>query len=242
MGMKLIKQVLPSVITLLNLLCGYLAICNVVEGTLVRAAWWIIIAAIFDALDGKVARAAGTSSGFGIELDSLSDLVSFGVAPATLIYYFSFTAAGDFGYVFPFMYLAAGAIRLARFNLKATTGKKKYFTGMPIPSAAGILSSYVLFSENVWSGIASFDIAMGLTILTALAMVSQFHYALMPKISFGTRPDKLRSIWFISHLALVARFPDEMFFPTGILYLISAPFMSITTPAVNYVMSKIEER
>ena len=110
--------------TLGNLLCGYLAIVNVVEGTFVFAAWWIIIAALFDALDGKIARLTGGSSPFGIEFDSLADIVSFGAAPAIMFYRYALVDAGRAGAMVMFMFLAAGTIRLARFNTKATTRKK----------------------------------------------------------------------------------------------------------------------
>ena len=236
------KRILPSLFTLGNLLCGFLAINNVVDGSYASAAWWIIIAGIFDALDGKVARLFGSSSEFGIEFDSIADVISFGVAPAVLIYQYALNEGGGIGQFLAFCFMAAGAIRLARFNLKATTGKKTHFTGMPIPSGAGILASYVLFCENVWQGLAQFDFVIGLTILSSLAMVSHFKYSVMPRIGFGTRRDSIRSIWFICHILVVARFPDEVFFPTGILYLISGPVMSLTAPAVNHVFNKANSR
>ncbi len=227
--------------TLGNLLCGFLAVINVIEGNLTHAAWWIIIAAVFDTLDGKVARLTGSASEFGVEFDSIVDVVSFGVAPAVLFHSYSFTSAGNLGYFMGFVFLAAGSIRLARFNLKATTGKKYYFTGMPIPAGAGILSSFVLFSENVWHGFANFDIAMTLVILTSLAMVSTFKYSLMPKISFSSKWDIMRSVWFISHLIVVALFPNEVFFPTGILYLLSGPVRFVSVPAYNFVFHRSDQ-
>ncbi|MFC1693654.1 CDP-diacylglycerol--serine O-phosphatidyltransferase [Candidatus Latescibacterota bacterium] len=240
-----IRQTVPSIFTLGNLFCGFLAILNVVEGTgssYITAAWWIIIAGIFDALDGKIARITGTSSEFGIEFDSLADLVSFGVAPSVLFFSYILSQAGRLGYFLAFCFLAAGAVRLARFNTIATTLKKHYFIGLPIPAAAGILASYVLFSENVWGGIANFDFAVVLVMLTSLAMVSSFKYSLMPKIAFNSAPDILRSIWFVTHILIIIRFPDEVFFPTGILYLLSGPALYFSTPAVNHVMHKVNSR
>jgi|SaaInl7_200m_RNA_FD_contig_91_89837_length_1458_multi_3_in_0_out_0_1 CDP-diacylglycerol---serine O-phosphatidyltransferase len=235
--MKIIK-ILPSLFTLGNLLCGFLAVINVIEGNLTHAAWWIIIAAVFDTLDGKIARLTGSASEFGVEFDSIVDVVSFGVAPAVLFHNYAFTNAGNLGYFMGFCYLAAGAIRLARFNLKATTGKKYYFTGMPIPAGAGILSAFVLFSEHVWIGISNFDFAVAIVILTSLAMVSNFKYSLMPKISFHSRWDIIRSVWFVSHLSIVVLFPDEAFFPTGIMYLLSGPVRYISVPAFNFVFHR----
>ncbi|MCE5249992.1 CDP-diacylglycerol--serine O-phosphatidyltransferase [bacterium] len=239
------KVVLPTIFTLGNVFCGFLAINNVVEGSqasMVSAAWWIIIAGIFDALDGKIARLTGTSSEFGIEFDSIADVISFGVAPAVLIYNYSLREFGRIGYFFAFCFLAAGALRLARFNLSANTGKKKFFTGMPIPAGAGIVAAYVLFTENVWGGIGQIDIAIAITILSSIAMVSHFKYNVLPKIGFGNRKDFIKSISFLVYIAIIARFPDEVFFPTGILYLFSGPVRDLTAPAVNHVFNKVDSR
>ena len=127
MDKRRIIALLPSAVTLGNLLCGYLAIINVVEGSLTHAAWWIIIAAVFDLLDGKIARLTGSASLFGVEFDSIADVVSFGAAPAVLFHQHMLADAGNAGYFLAFVFLAAGAIRLARFNTTATTGEKASF-------------------------------------------------------------------------------------------------------------------
>jgi CDP-diacylglycerol--serine O-phosphatidyltransferase len=239
------KKFLPSVFTLGNILCGFLAINNVVEGShtsMISAAWWIIIAGIFDALDGKIARITGSSSEFGIEFDSIADVVSFGVAPSVLIYNYILHELGMFGYFFAFCFLAAGAIRLARFNLTANTGKKKFFTGMPIPAGAGIVASYILFAEHVWGGIAQIDLVLAIVILSSLAMVSHFKYSVLPRIGFATHHDIMRSVFFIAYIIIIARFPDEVFFPTGILYLLSGPVKGLTAPAIHHVFNKVDTR
>lgn len=239
MGHILRRAMLPGMFTLGNLLCGFLAVTNTIEGHYVTAAWWIIIAGIFDALDGKVARLAGASSEFGIEFDSIADVVSFGMAPAVLFYSYALKGSGEMGYLLAFGYLAAGAFRLARFNITATTGKKFHFTGMPIPSGAGILASYILFTENVWGGFGSYEFAMVLVLLTSLAMVSGFKYSTFPKIGFHTAADKLRSTWFISHMLVIILFPDEMFFITGIMYLSSGPVRFVMGPAVHHLVNNV---
>jgi CDP-diacylglycerol---serine O-phosphatidyltransferase len=243
MKMVRVRQVLPSMFTLGNLLCGFLAVANVVEGTresLISAAWWIIIAAIFDALDGKVARLTGTASEFGIELDSIADVVSFGIAPAILFYRFAFADAGKICLFLSFIFLAAGAIRLARFNVTAPTGNKKYFTGMPIPAAAGILASYVFFCNNVWEGLGGFDFAVGLVILTSIAMVSQFKYSVMPRIGFRKKTDSIKSVLLLGLLIVVARFPDEVLFPFGVAYLLSGPVKFFSSPALIHVFHRAD--
>ncbi len=231
--------------TLGNLLCGFLAIANTIEGsksTLIHAAWWIIIAALFDTLDGKIARLTGTASAFGIEFDSLADVVSFGVAPAVLFHSYVFTDAGNFGYFLAFCFLAAGTIRLARFNLTASTGKKGYFTGMPIPATAGVLASFILFSENVWVGFVNFDFCVALIMLLSIVMVSNFKYNALPRISFTTKGDTVRSIFYFACFGLIVSFPDEFFFPLGVLYLFSGPVRYFTAPAFEHVFHKVHHR
>jgi len=242
---NILKKILPSIFTLGNLLCGFLAVVSVVEGTkasMTHAAWWIIIAALFDALDGKVARLTGSSSKFGIEFDSIADVVSFGLAPAALFQSYVFGDTGNWGISLAFIFLAAGAIRFARFNITASTGNKKYFSGMPIPAGACILASYILFSEHVWGGLATFDVSVAVIILSSMAMVSNIRYNILPKLSFARKTDTFRSIWFIALVIICAVFPDEMFFPVGILYLFSGPVKYFSVPAFNYVLHKDNNR
>ena len=236
-----IKNAVPSMFTLGNLLCGFLAVANVIKGTeeaMVSAAWWIIIAAIMDALDGKVARLTGTSSKFGVEFDSIVDAVSFGMAPAVLFYQYALSSGGGIGLAFAFSFLAAGTIRLARFNVTATTGAKSGFTGMPIPAGAGVLASYILFTEKVWSGFHSYDFALGLVVLTSLAMVSRFPYAAFPKLGFRSRMAAFKTSLFFGNIVLIALFPDEVLFPEGILYLFSGPARYLFAPAMGMVFHR----
>ncbi len=231
----------PSIVTLGNLLCGFLAVLNVIEGSpasMISAAWWIIIAAILDALDGKLARLTGSSSEFGVELDSIADVVSFGVAPAALIYRYALMDAGKTGLALAFFFLAAGALRLARFNVGATTAAKHSFTGLPIPSGAGILASYILFTENVWGGIENFDIAAALVILTSLAMVSSFRYSALPRVGFRTTKSTIRSVLFLGNIAAIALFPNQTLFPEGVIYLLSGPIGYLTAPAFSQVFHR----
>jgi len=236
------RRIIPSLFTLGNLLCGYLAVINVIEGALTHAAWWIIIAGFFDLLDGKIARLAGAVSEFGVEFDSIADVISFGIAPAVLIHQYSLVGAGNLGYFLGFVFVSAGAIRLARFNLTATTGRKTHFTGMPIPAAAGVLSSYILFCEHVRGDLATFDMAVALVILTSIAMVSQFRYAVMPHIGFNSPRETMVSTMVLLVLVSVVKYPDEIFFPMGIAYLFSGPVISLTAPAFNFVTHRGHHR
>ncbi len=236
-----LRRFVPSVFTLGNLLCGYLAIISLLGAAgpaYEVAAWWIIIAAIFDALDGKVARLTGTSSDFGIEFDSLADAVSFGIAPAVLMYRFVFADAGFAGHALTFVFLAAGVFRLARFNLTATIEKKHGFTGMPIPAGASLLAAFVLFSDNVWGRIGAVPFASVLVFVTAAAMMSSFRYSGLPRIGFTTPVETVKSVSFIGMILLLIMFPDELFLPVGITYLLSGPMGAIMAPAVNQVFHR----
>jgi len=148
-GVRRVVVVIPSVFTLGNLFMGFWSIVSAFNGNFRSAGWYILYAGILDSLDGRVARRMGTGSRFGAELDSVVDMVSFGVAPAVLIYLLEFSTAGRFGWVVCFLYVAAAALRLARFNVlshaKPTPG---WFVGMPSPAAATTLATYYAFSQT----------------------------------------------------------------------------------------------
>ena len=239
---RTMKRSLPSLFTLGNLLCGYLAIINVIEVAYVHAAWWIIIVVFFDYFDGKIARMTGTASDFGIEFDSLADVVSFGIAPAVLFHQYILAGTGNFGYFLAFVFVCAGAFRLARFNVTATTGKKAYFAGLPIPAGAGILASYVLFCEHIRGDFAQMDVAFALITLTSAAMVSVFRYGTIPAIRFRNLRETIVSSTFVLLLASVIMYPDEIFFPLGIIYLLSGPVWSLTVPAYDFVSHRTHSR
>src|ERR1700733_9449296 len=135
--------VLPNLFTTGNMFFGFLSMIQSLEGHFVIAAYCIVAAAVFDTLDGRVARMTHATSKFGMEYDSLSDLVSFGVAPAILLYLWALKPFDRIGWLASFMYMACGALRLARFNVQAQSVEKKYFQGLPIPMAAGIVATSV---------------------------------------------------------------------------------------------------
>ena len=141
--------ILPNLVTTGNLFCGFYSLVLTMDGHFVRAAWMIVFASVFDLLDGRVARLAKAESSFGVQYDSLCDLVSFGVAPAILMYQWAFTGYGRLGWLVAFFFTACGAFRLARFNVTAEESPKDEFSGLPIPMASGIVTTFVLFTlEN----------------------------------------------------------------------------------------------
>src|ERR1700739_4935016 len=133
-------SVLPTLFTVGNLFCGYLSIWCSIRGTFETAAYLVIVAAVLDALDGRIARMTNSASEFGEEYDSLADLVSFGVAPAVLAYSWGLADFPRPGFVASFLFVVCGSMRLARFNIQTKVADKRYFVGLPIPAAAGTIA------------------------------------------------------------------------------------------------------
>ena len=195
--------ILPNLFTLSSVLCGYYAILilsdRATSDDFYRAALLIIFALFFDGIDGRVARLTKTQSAIGVQLDSLADVISFGVAPAILVYYWSLSELGTAGMLVGFLFVAAGAIRLARFNVMSTSDDGqphepgKYTQGLPIPAAAGILISIVV--ANTLTGKLPFTpiIISALVLMLALFMVSS-----MPFRSFKDLRLSWRTVLLIS--------------------------------------------
>ncbi len=183
--LRITPSVIPNLFTAMNMFCGFLSIINASQAQYYYAAWLIIIAALFDALDGIMARLTNSSSELGVELDSLSDLVSFGAAPAFLIYATHFINYNAFGVVISSLLLIAGGFRLARFNVQLVGFDKSYFKGLPIPSSAITIAAFVLTYYQKGAGfqepIASFIIP--LIIILSFLMVSKIKYDTLPKFS-----------------------------------------------------------
>ncbi len=140
---------LPNSFTALNIGCGFIAIMYSIQGDFYKACMLIILGAVFDSVDGRVARLTGTQSSFGEQFDSLSDLISFGIAPSLIFYNKFLIDLGRPGMVVAFLYLLCGALRLARFNANIEKVKSDYFQGLPIPGAAAAIIGYILFSSQI---------------------------------------------------------------------------------------------
>ena len=143
-------HLIPNILTTGNLFSGLAAVVLVFHGRFEAAAIAILIAMIFDVLDGTSARLTDSTSEFGIEYDSLSDLISFGLAPGFLIYAWALKSPGMLGAAVMFAYVACGALRLARFNVMGSSGDNRYFTGLPIPAAAGFIATFYIFDHHIW--------------------------------------------------------------------------------------------
>jgi len=211
---------LPNILTLCGLFSGFFAIMATVNGNFLYAAWAIIIANIFDGLDGWLARLTNTTTRFGIELDSLSDLVTFGVAPALMMYKWALMPFDRIGWAAAFLFVACGALRLARFNVQSGQPGSKAFKGMPIPGAASVLSSIVIFYYEFWTGIPEKNIFfLIIIILLSLLMVSTLRYHGLKEIDFKERMPFWFLIVFVLVLFILLVHPPTAIFVFAMTYL-----------------------
>ncbi len=217
---------LPSLLTTISLFSGFYAIVSAINGFYFNSAVAIIIAAVFDGLDGRVARLTGTTSRFGMEYDSLCDLVSFGVAPAVLAYLWTLKPYGRYGWLAAFLYVATTALRLARFNTQDTTSSQKMFTGLPCPAAAGMIATSVLFCQFMdFSGSIKDKAMLFLVYGLSYLMVSTHRY-----VSFK-HPETTKAKTFQALVAMVlviivvATEPQVTLFLLGLMYILSGPLV-----------------
>ena len=216
---------LPSLLTTGNLFFGFYALVAAIGEDFFRAAGAILVAMIFDILDGRVARLTGTTSRFGIEYDSLCDLVSFGVAPAILVYTFALKPYGRYGWLAAFVYVATAALRLARFNIQ-TLSDKTYFSGLPSPAAAGLVASSVLFTK--WLGVEQPVKHVTILIMVytiSYLMVSGIPYFSFKKLNFAETHPFYSLVIFVLLLAIVAAEPFLFLFVLFFLYTLSGPLL-----------------
>ena len=186
-----------------NVVCGFVALLSTVEGKIVPACWLIILAAFLDSLDGKVARLSKTTSQFGVELDSLADFLSFGIAPGLIVYMTTLETMGTPGKIIVIVYIMAAAFRLARFNLLADSEEKKDFVGLPVPGAALTLVSFILFSFTLWGNLQYDELLVAMIILFAFLMVSQVQYDTLPD-RINSSSDRVKMGIALSLLVIVA--------------------------------------
>ncbi len=178
------RKFIPSLFTILNAFCGFLSVINSAKGEFTDAALFIIYASLFDAVDGLAARLTKSSSAFGVELDSLSDVVSFGVAPSFLLYKIYLNELGDIGVVLASLVMVFAALRLARFNVQLVGFDKDKFNGLPAPMATITICTYILFYHNkILSESASNIVLIILSVAMPLLMVSKIKYDSLPKPS-----------------------------------------------------------
>lgn len=222
--MRRVVVVVPSMFTLANLFFGIWSMVLSSRGEFYRAGWYLVIAGVLDMLDGRVARASKTGTRFGAELDSLVDVVSFGVAPAVLMYHLVFAAQGGFAWLFSYGYVMCAALRLARFNTGLDLAPSDTFQGLPSPAAGMTLATYYPFTQTDFyqaqlANLPWAQLLIFLTLALGLAMVSSVRYAKLPRIGVRSARGLLGLAFHLTVLAFALWSRDIFFFPLGLAYL-----------------------
>jgi len=212
--------IVPNIVTTANMCCGFYSMVASIHGEFITAAWAIMAASIFDMLDGRIARLAKATSQFGIEYDSLCDLVSFGVAPSILLYLWALEPFGRLGWLVSFLFMACGALRLARFNVNSALLPKGFFQGLPIPMGAGVVATFVIFAQAVgWTaGHEHFVLLMGF--VTAGLMVSTIRFPSFKEFHWRSRASFAYLMVGVLLMILVAIRPEVALFCVISFYVI----------------------
>jgi len=222
-----VKKIIPNALTAVNLILGVVAIISAIQGSMYQASWLIIAAMVVDGADGRVARYFNASSEFGKELDSLCDLVSFGVAPALLAYLVCLQTLGMVGVASAAAFATCGALRLARFNVNTLT-VKGYFMGLPIPAAGCVVATFVMLNRQVPP-----YVFLGVFLLIAYLMVSAVHYP-----DFKGKGEK---IYLLSIVAVIGVAGGILFLVPN-AWLFVGFFGYVTLGLVNSMVSAFQTR
>ncbi|NOQ90374.1 MAG: CDP-diacylglycerol--serine O-phosphatidyltransferase [Gammaproteobacteria bacterium] len=226
---------LPNLITTAALFAGFYGIVAATQGKFEQASVAIFIAMVLDALDGRVARMTNTQSEFGAEYDSLADMGSFGVAPALVMYEWSLSSLvnvsftfGKLGWLAAFLYVASGALRLARFNTKASNTDKRYFQGLPSPAAAGVVVGFVWACfDNGINGDSVAMIALPIIVFAGVMMVSNVSYYSFKDIDFHNKVPFMAMLIVVLIFVFTAIDPPITLFGCFMIYALSGPIISI---------------
>lgn len=234
MNSKKIKRgvyLLPNILTTFGLFAGFFAIVLAAKGQYADAAIAIFIAMLWDGLDGRVARLTNTQSEFGEQYDSMADLVSFGVAPALLMYFYLFVNLGKIGWIAAFIYVAAGALRLARFNTQIGVEDKRYFQGLPSPAAAALVAGMVWAKEMIGPSIYDdqyLTVSAWIILVSAgILMVSNVRYYSFKEINFKGRSSFKLLLLATLILVIISLWPSAILFIFFFAYAISGLLMTI---------------
>jgi len=222
-----LAYLLPNFFTASSIFTGIYSIISSVEGNFVLAAWMVLLSLIFDGLDGRVARMTNTCSQFGVEFDSLADIVAFGVAPAMLIYLYAGVDFGRFGIMSSALFVIFGGIRLARFNVMTGESEPSVFIGVPIPTAAVFISVLVLLFEE-YSFLADYKLVILLSALVvAVLMVSNIRYPSFKKVDMDKKHMRRTFVAIVAVAMVIFIYPVEGFATFFVLYIIYGPVLSL---------------
>lgn len=222
--------ILPNTITILGLLCGVYSIILSIDGKFVYAAYALILSALFDGLDGKVARLVRGTSEFGVQLDSLCDVVSFGVAPAILVYSWVLAPFGRLGLMAMFLFVACGALRLARFNVQAGKISSEYFVGLPIPAAAAFIAAGVIFVNKLGLNLDKTFLSVFFIVsiyMLAFLMVSTIPFYSFKKMSYFKRKPFNSLVILVVLIFFVGLYFEILFFILILGYILIGLLLSI---------------
>ncbi len=218
--------ILPNLFTSASLFSGFYAIVSAIQGHHVAAAIAILVSAVLDGLDGRVARLTNTTSRFGVEYDSLADLVAFGVAPGILAFLWGLQGYGRLGWLAAFLYVATTALRLARFNVLSQSGKgsKAYFLGLPCPAAATLVAATVLFCQHLGIlGPVRHIAILGMVYALSFLMVSSVRYFSFKEVKWFQQHPFSGMVALILAIVIVAMEPKVILFGVMLLYVLSGP-------------------
>jgi len=220
---------LPNIVTTANLFCGFYSVVASIHHNFVAAAWAVVAASFFDMLDGRIARLARATSNFGIEYDSLSDLISFGIAPAILMYQWALNPFGRYGWLIAFFFLMCGALRLARFNVLSDILPSGYFQGVPIPTAAGAIVTFVIFNnETMWLADTNLSyFSAGLVFCLGCLMISTIRFSSFKEINWRSKSTFGYFLLGILSVVLIALRPQVTLFLLLVLYIVLSVFLDL---------------
>lgn len=219
---------LPNLFTTAALFSGFYAIVSAMNGRFEHAAIAVFIAMVLDGIDGRVARLTNTQSAFGEQYDSLADLVSFGLAPALVMYVWALSTMGKLGWLAAFIYTASAALRLARFNIQVATADKRYFTGLPSPSAAAVVAGMVWVAHDyAFTGKELTWVALGVTVAAGLLMVSNFRYRSFKDLDLKGKVPFVVVLMVMLVYVLITIDPPQVLFAIFAIYAISGPITTL---------------
>ena len=220
---------LPNLFTTAALFCGFYAIIAAIHSRFEPAAIALYVAMILDGMDGRIARITNTTSDFGVQYDSLSDMVSFGLAPALVMYSWSLSGAGKLGWVAAFLYAAAAALRLARFNTQAGSADKRFFQGLASPAAAALIAGTIWVGDSygLADGTTVLALTLPITVTAGLLMVSKFRYHSFKDLKLHGRVPFIAVLVLVLVFAFIASEPPTVLFLMALGYAASGPAMTL---------------
>lgn len=221
---------LPNLFTTAALFCGFYAIVSSINGQFETAAIAIFVAMLLDGIDGRVARLTNTESDFGAEFDSLADMVSFGLAPALIIYLWALSSFGKMGWLVSFIYVACAALRLARFNTQASHSDKRYFQGLASPAAAAVVAGLIWNADFIRQYLPESSlqiVALVTTLFVGLLMVTNVRYHSFKGVNWRSKVPFVTILMFVFVLVFISAEPALVLFGIFFVYALSGPILTV---------------